>query len=92
MPNADSHDLKDQPFAAEVREAKAVTQITDSLSLTWPTPVQRKRVLTTGSYTAVQFYHRRKPQEARLNQERTHISSNTCVTITYDNQSRRVHP
>ena len=34
---ADSHDLKDRPLVAVVREAKAVTQIMNLLSLAWST-------------------------------------------------------
>ncbi len=34
---ADSHDLKDRPLVAVVREARAVTQIMNLLSLTWST-------------------------------------------------------
>jgi hypothetical protein len=42
---ADSHDLEDRPFAAVVRDAEAVTQITASFSLTRRAPVQRNLIV-----------------------------------------------
>lgn len=48
---ADSHDLEDQSLVAVVRNAKAVTQITVSLYLTWPAPEQRKRVYKISNYS-----------------------------------------
>lgn len=43
MPLADSHDLKDRSFDALILDTKAVTQITDSFSLTWPALEQPER-------------------------------------------------
>jgi hypothetical protein len=42
VPQADDHDPGKRPFAATVKEAKAVAQITGSFSLPWPSTVQRK--------------------------------------------------
>jgi hypothetical protein len=42
VPIADSHDLEDRSFVAVIQDAKAVTQITVSFSLTWPALGQRK--------------------------------------------------
>jgi len=41
VPQADDHDPGKRPFAATVKEAKAVAQITGSFSLPWPSTVQR---------------------------------------------------
>lgn len=45
LPIADSHDLEDRSFVAVIQDAKAVTQITVSLYLTWPAPKQRQEPL-----------------------------------------------
>jgi hypothetical protein len=44
VPIADSHDLEDRSLVAVVRNAKAVTQITVSRSLTWPDHEPRLRI------------------------------------------------
>jgi hypothetical protein len=50
VPIADSHDLEDRSLVAVVRNAKAVTKITVSLSLTWLALEQRKETITTGGF------------------------------------------
>jgi hypothetical protein len=44
VPIAGSHDFEDRSLVVMVRNARAVTQIAVSFSLTWPTLEQRERV------------------------------------------------
>ena len=46
---------QDRPFAALVPDAKAVTQVTGSFSLTWPATGQRDQPFTTGCLLEVHF-------------------------------------
>jgi len=55
VPIADSHELKDRSFVAVIQDAKAVTQVTVSFSLTWPALEQRELTAASVGYRSGQF-------------------------------------